>query len=551
MTTDASPASNSTVEPVSQGVELDAIIVGAGFSGVYILHKLRDELKLHVKIFESGAGLGGTWYWNRYPGARVDSPVPVYELSVKKVWESWNWSEKYPGWKELQAYFDHVDRVLNIKKDVYFNTRVDGAQFDLARGRWTVRTENGKTVTAKYLIVSVGFSAKRYIPDWKGLDTFKGVIHHSSFWPEQGVDVRGKKVAVIGTGATGVQIIQEWGKEAGEVTVFQRNPNFCLPMRQTQLSASDQDKSTYDDYYAYRLSTFGGLPWEFVPQKTFDVSEEERVAFYEKCFQEGGFQFWLGSYQDLLFDPKANRVAYDYWAKKTRARVEDPIKRDLLAPLEPPYHFGTKRASLEQDYYEQFNRPNVHVVSVKDNPIVEITPNAIVTADGRSYEVDVIAIATGFDAITGGIKNMGLKDIHGVDLAKKWDKGTYTYLGATTAGFPNMFFTYGPQAPTAFSNGPTCAEVQGDFIAGAIQKMQRDGIKYIDPQAEAERAWHDEVQQLANQTLVPQTKSWYMGSNIPGKPVESLNYLGGIPVYQKKLKDALDKDFDGFVTAAA
>lgn len=502
------------------------MIVGAGFGGVYLLHRLRDELGLNVKCFEAGKDLGGIWHWNCYPGARVDSPIPVYEYSLGKVWKNWTWSCKYPGWRELRRYFDHVEEQLQVKKDVYFDSTVVGSEWDAKNEQWIVRSEDGKVARCKYFILATGFAAKRHFPDWKGLDTFEGTMHHSSFWPEEDVDVTGKKVAVIGTGSTGIQIAQECAKKAATLTVFQRTPNLCLPMQQSTLTKDEQAerKKDYEQFFRHRLTTFAGFSFDFVDKNTADDTPEEREKFFEKLWQNGGFEFWLATYKDMLFDTTANRHAYDFWAKKVRARINDPVKRDILAPLEPPHAFGTKRPSLEQDFYEQFNNPHINVVDVKANPIVEVKPKGILTADGTFHEVDLIALATGFDSVTGGMKNMGLLDVNGVPLAEKWRTGTWSYLGMACAGYPNMFFLYGaqvifpmpqhyaqanpPQGPTAFSNGPTCVEVQGGWIIDAIAKMRKEGIRTVEATTEAEEEWRKNVTELSDKTLFPGTNSW-------------------------------------------
>ena len=555
------PPARGSSETYADNLEVDVLIVGAGFGGVYLLHKLRDEYGLNCKLFEAGKDLGGVWHWNGYPGARVDTAIPIYEYSIEKVWRNWTWKEKYPGFSELRQYFDHVDKQLDIRKDVAFNTRVVAAQFDKTTSKWIVRTEDGRIARSTFFILATGFAAKRHFPDWKGMDTFQGIMHHSSFWPEEGVDVKGKRVAVVGTGSTGVQIAQECAPEAAELTVFQRTPNLCLPMRQKQLTEEEQNsqKDGYPDLYKRRLTTFSGFPYTFSDTNTFDDSPEQREEFFESRWQAGGFPFWLAAYADMLYDEKANREAYDFWAKKTRARIQDPEKRDILAPLEPPHAFGTKRPSLEQDYYEKFNSPNMHVVDIKKNPIVEVKPNGILTEDGKLHEVGVIALATGFDSVTGGMKNMGLMDIDGVDLADKWKTGTWSYLGMTCNGYPNMFFLYGAQGtisfvvslaptdnltgfigPTAYANGPTCVEIQADWIIDAIRKVREEKIKFINPTKEAEEAWRQLVTDLSNKSLIPGTSSWYMGANVPGKPREQLSFTGGLPLYKSQCREKLE-----------
>jgi cation diffusion facilitator CzcD-associated flavoprotein CzcO len=314
------------------------------------------------------------------------------------------------------------------------------AHFDKPSSKWIVKTEDGRTARAKYLLLATGFAAKRHFPDWKGLDSFQGEMHHSSFWPEKGVDVKGKRVAVVGTGSTGVQLAQETSKDAASVTVFQRTPNLALPMRQAKLTKEEQIKQrkepNYADVYKNRMTTFAGFQYDFVERNTFDETPEQREKFYEVLWEHGGFEFWLANYKDLLFDKEANDQAYQFWVKKTRGRISDPAKRDILAPLEAPHAWGTKRPSLEQNYYEQLDKPENEVVDVNKTPIEEVTKKGIRTADGKLREFDVIALATGFDAVTGGMKAMGLKDVDGVDLAQRWKTGTWSYLGMTCNGFP-------------------------------------------------------------------------------------------------------------------
>jgi cation diffusion facilitator CzcD-associated flavoprotein CzcO len=530
----------ATTDRYADNLEVDVLIVGAGFGGVYLLYELR-KLGFNSVIFEAGNDLGGTWRWNNYPGARVDSEVPEYEYSIPEVFKDWTWTTNYPNYEELRAYFDHVDKVLDIKKDCAFDSVVVDAQFNEAAGKWTVKTADGRTAKSKYLIVAAGFAAKRYIPDFKGLDTFKGVIHHSSFWPEEGVDVEGKRCAVIGTGASGVQISQEWGPTVGSLKVFQRTPNLAVPMGKKPLTHEEQQNSKkhYPRLYELREKCFGGFLFSWDEKNTFEDNYAEQEAFYQKLWDHGGFAYWLGNYKDMLFDAKANRRAYDFWARNVRNRIGDPRKRDLLAPLEPPHPFGVKRPCLEQNYYEQFNRPNVDIVDINSTPIVEFRPEGILTSDGTLHEFDVIAIATGFDIVTGGMTNMGLKSIHGTTLQDEWKSAANTYLGTTVSGYPNMFHLYGPHGPTLLSNGPSSVEVQGRWIADAIKKIDREGVKFIDPTPEASKQWKKKINELSDKSLFPTTRSTYMGGSLPGKAFEQTNWAGGIPAYKEEIRAAL------------
>ncbi|PON22632.1 hypothetical protein TGAM01_v208521 [Trichoderma gamsii] len=544
--TEYSISSDYTTGPYTHTLEIDALVVGAGFAGIFMLKTLRD-LGLKTYIFEAGNDIGGTWRWNCYPGAGVDSEVPEYEFSWPEVWKSWNWSSNYPNYEELRAYFDHVDKVIGVKKDCAFNTVVVGAHFDLDAGKWIIRTEDGRTTKAKYLILGTGFSAKRYIPDWPGIDKFKGTIHHSSFWPEEKISVKGKKCAVIGTGASGVQLVQAWGPEAGELKVFQRTPNLTIPLLKRDLTSEEQERTKryYPELFRYRETSFAGFTYDWAEKNTFDDTAEDREAFYEEMWNRGGFRFWLAVYKDNLFNAEANKESYDFWAKKIRDRMEDPKKRDILAPLTMPHFFGIKRPCLEYNYYEQFNRPNVDVVDIKNNAIKEFDETGIILEDGTHHELDVIAVATGFDTVTGAMTQLGLESLSKTKLEEEWISGAETYLGLTVSGYPNMFFLYGAQAPTLFSNGPTTIEVQGRWIADCIHKMQLKDIKYINAKHAASVAWKKNIVDLTNEMLVPTVKSTYMGGSDPKKIFEPVCYPSGIPKYAKDIRKALD-DMSGF-----
>ncbi|KAK3937751.1 Baeyer-Villiger monooxygenase [Diplogelasinospora grovesii] len=544
--TDYSVVHKETTGPYAKDLEVDALVVGAGFAGIFMLKTLRDRGYKTV-IYEAGNDLGGTWRWNCYPGAGVDSEVPEYEFSWPEVWKTWNWKSNYPSYEDLRAYFDHVDKVVGIKKDCSFNTVVTSAHFDTESGRWTVNTEDGRTAKAKYLVLGTGFAARRYIPDWPGMDKFKGVVHHSSFWPDEEVQVKGKRCAVIGTGASGVQIVQAWGPVAGEVKVFQRTPNLAIPMRYRELTAEEQERSKarYPELFRLREKCWAGFHYDWHEKNTFDDTPEQREALYEKLWAEGGFRFWVSVYKDSLSDPKANQETYNFWVKKTQARIGDPRKRELLAPAKMPHYFGVKRPCLEKTYYEQFNRPSVDVVDIKNNPIKEFTETGITLEDGSHHEFDVIAVATGFDVVTGVMTQLGLKSITGTRLDEEWKPGANTYLGTTVSGYPNMFHIYGAHGPTLLSNGPSAVEVQGRWVADCLDKMNMNQIKYINPKPEAEKEWKKQIIALNNLTLLPTVKSTYMGGSVPGKAFEPLCYAGGIPAYVTAIRQALE-DMSGF-----
>lgn len=535
--------------PYSDNLDVDVLIVGAGFGGTYLLYEMR-KAGFKTVLYEAGQSFGGTWRWNVYPGARVDSEVPIYQLSIPEVYNTWTWTTNYPDWHELQAYFDHVDKVCKLSKDCAFGTVVTSAEFDPNQGKWQVGTADGRKAKARFLIVAAGFAAKRYIPDYASMDKFQGIMHHSSFWPIEGVDARGKKVAVVGTGASGVQIIQEWGPEVEHLTVFQRTPNLALPMGKRDMTKEEQEAllPAYPELLRMREHNFAGFTYDFAERNTFEDSPEEREALYEALWKKAGFGLWLGSHKDYLFDAKANRCVYDFWQKKQAPRVKNPAKRAILIPEEPPHPFGVKRPCLEQNYYEVLDQDNVSIVDISAKSGVEIaefTEKGIKTSDGKEHEFDIIALATGFDITTGGMTNMGLKSINNTTLNDEWRKAANTYLGTTIAGYPNMFHLYGPHGPTLLSNGPSSVEIQGRWIRDAIKQVDRQGLKYINPTQEATEKWKQRINDLSNITLLPTTRSTYMGGSVPGKAFEQVNYAGGIPAYVKEIRLVLPS-FTGF-----
>ncbi len=519
-----------SIPPPPQTPPLDALIVGAGFGGVYQLKSLRSN-GYTVKLVDRASDFGGVWYWNRYPGARVDSPVPHYEFSDPDLWRGWSFTQRFPGSQEIRDYFAYVDRKWDLRRDVEFDTRVCGAVFDEEEGLWRVTCTSTSTTTtggtgsgseknvfvARYLLLNAGFAAKRHIPDWKGIETFKGAWIHPSYWPkkqDEQPDLRGKKVAVIGTGATGVQLAQELSQVAGEFVLFQRTPNLALPMKQINYSQDGQQqqqqevvsKEAYPAIFDGRRESFPGFDYNFTPRRTFDDTPGERRQMYEELWKHGDFHYWLATYEDMMFNKEANKEAYEFWKSKVRPRIQDARLREVLAPEVQPHGFGCKRISLENGFYEIFNQPNVSLVDVNATPILEVTERGIKTSE-KEWEFDYIICATGFDAVTGGLLQMGLQGKDGQSLQEKWKNGTKTYLGMAVSGFPNMFFTYGPQAPTALCNGPTCAEYQGDFIIGVMNHMREQGLQRIEASADAEDAWGEDIRKFANATLLPETDS--------------------------------------------
>ena len=528
------------------GPELDVVIVGAGFAGLYQLHRLRG-LGLSVVLLEAGAGLGGIWHWNCYPGARVDTHVPLYEFSDELIWRDWYWEERFPDWTALRRYFAHVDAAWDLSRDILFGTRVQGATWDEGHRRWAIAAEGGDALQARFLVLCTGFAAKAHVPDFPGLADFAGACHHTAHWPQEGLDMTGQRVGVIGTGASGVQVAQEAARVAAELTVFQRTPMMALAMQQRRLTPAEQDdaKARYPEIFRLRRQTNSGFDWPGIGEPTLSVPEGERLATYERLWQEGGFAFWAGGYSDVLLDEAANRLAYDFWRDKVRARIDDPALAELLAPTEPPHPFGVKRPSLEQTYYDAFNQDNVALVDLRATPIERVTPTSVRTT-ATEHPLDLLVLATGFDAVTGGLTSIELRGTRGDTLADHWRDGVLTHLGVASNGFPNLLYLYGPQSPSGFCNGPTCAEVQGDWVVDLLRYLRDGGITRIEATAEAEQAWRDQVHGIASLTLFPRADSWYMGANIPGKPREMLNWPGGLRLYVGACREAAEAGYRGF-----
>lgn len=489
-------------------------------------------------------------YWNSYPGARVDLEIPQYQFTADETWKQWDWKQRYPGRDELVAYFDHVTKVWALHRDIAFNTRVESARWDSTLSQWRLVAQAGEqqSYRSKFLCLCTGITSKAFMPPYPGVDSFKGAIHHTSHWPQEKVDLTGKRVGIIGTGASGVQAIQEIGKVAARLTVFQRTPNHAIPIRNPTLSLEENQavKDRFLESRQIQLTTFGGFLYDFVQGKTTDLSDAERLAVFENLWSGGGLQFQLGNYIDVMFDPAANATAYQFWREKTLPRIRDPRRAAILAPATPSHPFGTKRISLELDYFETFNRPNVELVNLLETPISQMTPEGVQTSDGANHELDVLVMATGFDAITGGLTQIDIRGAAGQSIAEKWRDGVYTYLGMTVHDFPNMFFVYGPQAPTAFSAGPVSVEFQGDWIVDCLEYMKQNDLATINATAQAENEYKAHVNDIGGRGLFHQAPSWYFGANIPGKPREALLYMAGLPAYKEICLESSQHDYRGF-----
>jgi cation diffusion facilitator CzcD-associated flavoprotein CzcO len=534
----------------SQPTDFDAVIVGAGFAGLYMLHSLRDKLGLSVRVYETGDGVGGTWYWNRYPGARCDTDSYIYCYTFDKwLLQEWEWSERYPEQPEILRYLNHVADRFGLRKDIRFNARVTDATFDEKANRWTIRTEEGDVVTAKYFIGAVGCLSASNLPKFKGLETYKGKHYHTGHWPHGGIDFTAKRVGIIGTGATAVQAIPVIAQQAKYLTVFQRTPNFCVPARNGKIDPEvvNTRKADYDAICERVRNSYFGYELSFIEKSALEASPEERERAFNEMWDQGGFNFWLANYQDMLFNKEANEVCAEFLRRKIRETVKDPAIAEKLIPKTYPY--GTKRQPLDTNYFETFNKPNVLLVDVNETPIEEITPRGIRTS-AKEYEFDIIVFATGFDAMTGPLKKINIRGRGGQLLLQKWSDGPQSYLGVAVAGFPNMFTITGPGSPSVLSNMPVSIEQHVEWITRCIEHMRRHGIATIEARADAEMQWTAHVAELANSSLLPTADSWYIGANIPGKPRVFMPYLGGVGPYRQKCDDIAAKGYEGFTFAA-
>ncbi|KAK1658070.1 hypothetical protein BDP55DRAFT_565913 [Colletotrichum godetiae] len=532
----------------------DVVIVGAGFSGCYALYKLR-QLGYSAKILEAGSDFGGVWHYSRYPGARVDSDTPSYQFSLPKVWETFNFKERFPGHEEIRQYFSHVAATLGLRVDAIFDARVDNAKYDASSARWNFHTERGLRISSRFAIFACGSFSKPYLPPLPNLETFRGDIIHPSAWPER-LQLKGKNIGIIGQGASGLQLVQELAKEDCQLTVFVRNPCLTIPMRQRSLPyrESEELKNYYDGiFYKAKFGSSSAIAYNQNTDYFHGTSDEDSVALFERLWNREGFGLTLSNYRDIMFDKAANSSIYDFWAQKTRARMTDPEKRDIVAPLEQFQWFGAKRVNLEMDYYEMLDRPNVKIVDLKKTPITSCFDQGIVTEGRESlqhHQLDVIIAATGYDSVTGGLFEMNIHDKDGVKLQKTWEAGIDTYLGMLVPGMPNAFLLYGPQAPTTHTNAPSFIELQVDWIASLLGKMRKDDVRSVEPAKASCRSWKEKVANAFNAGLFRESTAWWTGANIAGKRVEPLVFFGGVQVWRQECQRALD-DWSSFRVSKA
>ncbi|WP_276122451.1 flavin-containing monooxygenase [Pararhizobium qamdonense] len=526
----------------------DAIIIGAGFSGLYQLHTLRDQLNLSAVVFDVADDVGGTWYWNRYPGARCDSESYYYCYSFsKELQEDWRWTELYPQHDEIRRYLSHVADRFDLRRDIRLKTRVESAVFEEETNTWLVSIDAGKSYRCRFLVSAVGVLSSTNVPKISGLERFKGEWYHTGNWPHQPVDFSGKAVGIIGTGSTGIQATPVVADQAKHLTVFQRTANYSVPARNRPLSQEDQQwiQENYDEIRLKAKTSSNGHPFDVNQQSALEVSEEVRRQRYEDAWKAGGLRF-RASYKDLLQDKAANDTASEFIREKIRQVVKDPETAEKLTPRDHP--FASKRPPIDTNYFETFNRDNVSLVDVKTTPIVEITEAGIKTSDAE-YPLDVIIFATGFDAMTGSLLKIDIRGVGGRSLKETWATGPRNYLGLQVPHFPNFFMVMGPGSPSVLTNNPVAIEQHVEWIRNCIGDMMGRGLTRIEPDLTAADNWVDEVNRAANKTLLPMaSSSWYLGANVPGKPRAFMPYAGGMAYYADLCKEIAGDDYRGFIT---
>ena len=522
--------------------EFDAIIIGSGVTGLYSLYRMR-QLGFSVRAFDDASGVGGTWYWNRYPGCRFDSESYSYGYSFsEELLQEWDWKEHYSAQPETERYLNYVADKFDLRRDIQFNSRVVSATYDEEGSRWEICLADGSLARGRFLITSVGSFSAGYVPDFEGIDSFKGVSCHTRAWPKEGVDLAGKRVGVIGTGATGVQLLTEIAKEVSHLTVFQRTANYCAPLRNGLIDDETQKKikSSYPEIFRVCMETPGSFMHEPDKRSAMDVSQEERLEQYERLWTEPGFKKWLSNFYDVMLPGKSNEDYAEFVRNKIRERVHDPVVAEMLVPKD--HMFGSKRLPCESGYYEVYNQDNVLLVDVREAPIEQITPKGVKTRD-EEYELDVIIYATGFDAITGGLINLNITGQSGVKLKDKFADGPRTYMGITSAGFPNLFTVNA----ASVGNFVRAAESLIDWVGETMSYLRDNDFKRIAPSVEAEDAWVKHVNEDGANILRTQANSWFVGANIPGKARALLTSPDTAPAMRAKRAEVAANGYEGFI----
>ncbi len=528
--------------PLGNVEQFDAIVIGAGVTGLYQTYCLRN-IGMSVRVFEDGDGVGGTWYWNRYPGARFDSESYTYGYSFsKELLQEWDWKELYSGQPENERYLNYVADKFDLRRYIRFNSRVADCTFEEDRNTWLVTIADGHRARAPFLVTAVGLLSAHYIPDFEGLETFQGQWCHPGRWPKEGMDLAGKRVGVVGTGATAVQLITEIAKEVGHLTVFQRTPNFCAPLRNRPITDEmmQEIRDNYPEIFRRCNETAGSFMHLFDPRSALDVSPEERQEQYERLWQEPGFSKWLSNFYDVMLPGEANEDYAEFVRSKIRERVHDPEVAEMLVPKD--HMFGSKRLPCESGYYEVYNRDNVKLVDVRKAPIQRITPTGLQTADAE-YELDVIIFATGYDAVTGSLNRINVRGIGGQLLTDKFANGPRTYLGIQSSGFPNMFTINS----ASVGNFVRAAEPLVEWVTECIRYVRENEYVRISPTVEAEDEWVNHVNEEGSKILRSQANSWYVGANIPGKARALLTSPDTAPIMRAKRTDVAANGYEGFL----
>jgi cyclohexanone monooxygenase len=539
-------ATAAAARPAAQTA--DVVVVGAGFAGMYMLHRLRG-LGARAVVFEAGDDVGGTWYWNRYPGARVDVECVNYSFSFSSDLEQdYPWAERYAPQPEILRYARHVADRFGLRPDIRFGTRVTAARYDEPSRTWRVQTDRGDDVTARYLVMATGCLSAAKLPEVAGTGAFLGRSYHTAHWPHEGVDFSGLRVGLIGTGSSGVQSIPVIAGQAADLTVFQRTPAYSLPARNRPLNPGELEgvQARYGEWrQAARVSGFG-VPVEAPTKSIFEVTAQERNATLETAWNSGSLTNLLSCYTDTATSQQANDLVREFIHGKIRELVKDP---QTAADLCPQYPVGTKRPCLDTGYYDTYNRDNVHLVNLRRTPLTAVTERGIRASDGE-YEFDAIVYATGFDAMTGALTRVDIRGLEGVSLKDAWHAGPRTYLGIASSGFPNLFMITGPGSPSVLSNMMISIEQHVDWVADAIAHLGESGLAAIEPTRQAQDDWVDHVNEIASYTLFPKANSWYMGANVPGKPRVFMPYAGGVGNYRVKCDEVARNGYEGFRLSA-
>ena len=522
----------------------DAVVIGAGFAGLYMLHRLR-QLGMSAHVYEAGDGIGGTWYWNCYPGARCDVDSMQYCYSwTGDLQRSWQWTERYPTRDEILRYIHHVADRYDLKRDITLATRIEGGGWDADAGVWRIHSNRGHDIECRFLITATGCLSESQRPDIPGLEQFEGQIHHTSRWPKAGVDLRGKRVAVMGTGSSGIQIVPELARQASELIVLQRTPNFSIPAWNGPIDPAHQQRwhQNYPELRARARATRSGILYDYGTQSGVAMSDEARREEMERRWNKGGANF-VHAFNDTFTNKASNDFLAEFVRDKIRRTVRDPSVAETLSPRD--HAIGTKRICVDSGYYETFNLPHVRLVDLRTDPVERFEGNSLVTTRSR-YDIDAMVFATGFDAVTGALERLNLRGEQGLTFKQLWTSGPTSYLGLMTVGFPNLFTITGPGSPSILTNVIVSIEQHVDWISDCLAHMKQHGFRRIDPEQAAQDAWGRKVQDIAAGTLFVTANSWYMGANVPGKPKLFLPFIGGFSTYSDLCKAVVEGGYQGF-----